>query len=511
MTVGFGVLPSNLSSSTLTQVSTTGTEVDLGLLFAYSVGGANGVSLTPFAQLFAAKGADGNIHLYKSQLANSAAPPTPVQFSSFAVPATDTICPYPNQGYSKITDPTTAFIGITVYTAAQIAADAAACTDGNPAGVIYLIHSSDAVSTAPIVVTNILIGAQITEAFDATGAMTGLIAFDTSQNLNFYPAVGGLPSFASPRVLVAGVTDNHTYNAALFRRSGGLLAGGSESFISVHSAATGLNSLWRVNASGTATDVLDTSATIADSGVYDDNNYYFSTSVLGATQTYTYYAVPLTAGSASILTSSPDDYTIIDSDGTRLILTGTVLSGTSFASNLVTLPISSPGSGFTTLASSTSGSLLASLDYASDQLFVNVSSSTGISGEVITATGQVKSPLTAGIDYFNFGSTGFGGTGGNGANILAVEGIPPGVSDEGGGTLYNISVSTLARTPVTQNGSPYVVPAGTTVAGFSFGSGIVEGIGYSATNGFFGFIVDTTKNQIVTTPPSTTTELVPFF
>ena len=81
-TMGFGVLPSNLSSSTLTQVSTTGTEVDLGEIFTYTLSGAAGVNLTPYAQLFAAQGADGNLHLYKSQLANASAPATPVQFSS---------------------------------------------------------------------------------------------------------------------------------------------------------------------------------------------------------------------------------------------------------------------------------------------------------------------------------------------------------------------------------------------------------------------------------------------
>ena len=507
---GFGVLPSNLSSNTLTQVSTTGTEVDLGLIFSYSLGGANGVTLTPFAQLFAAKGADGNLHLYKSQLANSAAPPTPVQFSNLSLPVTDTICPYPDQGYAKITDPTTAFIGITVYTAADIAADANACTDGNPAGLTYLIHSSDSASTAPIAVTNIQLGTQITEAFDSTGAITGLIAFDTSQNLNFYPAVGGLPSLTSPRLLVAGVTDNHTYNQAVFLHSGSLLAGGSQSLISVNVTATTHNQLWRVTSSGTGSVVLDTTAGITATDVYDDSNFYVETTVTANPATYSYYAVPLVSGTATLLTSSPTEYTILDSDGSRLILTAFVISGTSFSDEVATLSISNAAAGFTTLESTSTGSISAWLDYASDQVFITIGTSTGISGEVRMATGQLKSALTPGTDYFSFAASGISRAGGKGTSILAVEGIPQGQTNQGGGTLYNVAVSTLARTPITLNGSPYVVPAGTSIAGVGFGNGIVEGLGYG-TGGYFGFIADTSKNQMVTTAPSQTTTLSPVF
>ena len=208
-------------------MSTTGTEVQLTELYSYSGSGTHLAGLTPYALLFAAKGGDGNLHLYSAQLANAAAPPTPKQISSFSVPGTDTICQVSNTGYANIADPTSAYLIVSVFTAAEITADSLACSDGNTSGVSYLVHVSDSTSTAPVQLTNVQAEADIIETFTNTGTIAGLLAFDNSSNLNYYPPVGGLPSFASPKLIASNVQDTQGYTTVAYNRSGAVLAGGS--------------------------------------------------------------------------------------------------------------------------------------------------------------------------------------------------------------------------------------------------------------------------------------------
>jgi len=509
---GFGVLPSNLSSNTLTQVSTTGTEVDFSLSFTYTFSGNTVTGEQPYAQFYAAKGSDGNQHVYSAKLTSAASAPVPVQVSSFSTAAANTVCGSANLGYSNVRDPTSIWLVFTVFTAAEIASDPSACSDNNIAGTTYLIHATDSSATAPILVTGVQTNLELDELLNGSGTIAGIVAFDTANNLNFYPASGGLPSFASPHQIASGLTTNVSSDSVLFNRTGTLLSGGSVLFISVSPVTPGgTTQLWRVPASGSASQVFSTTGTVSGYGVYDNANYYFEVTSQVSPTTYSYYSVPITSGNATLIASSSTEDLMVDSDGSRLILTSSGFNGTSFSANVLTLPVT-PGSTFSTLVSGLNDlNASAFLDYATDQVFVDLVSQTGVSGEVITATGTVKSPLTAGTEYIgsalDFTKFGVGAD-----QTLVVTGITATDNSMGGGALYSENTGSLARTPITQNGSPYVIPSGINLYGFEIANSLVQGAGYPiGSGGSFGFLIDLTKNQIVTTTPSTTTTLEPFY
>lgn len=177
----------------------------------------------------------------------------------------------------------------------------------------------------------------------------------------------------------------------------------------------------------------------------------------------------------------------------------------------MTLPIT-PGSSFNTLVPGPNDvEVNAFLDYQTGQLFVTQISQTGPTGEVITTTGTVKAGPTAGTEYLA-AALDISAFGINAPSVLAAQGITATDLSMGGGTLYSVNTSSLAATPITQNGSPYVIPAGILLVGAETSVGLFEGAGFpSGSAGSFAFLIDLNKNQILTTPASTTTELEPFY
>jgi hypothetical protein len=83
----------------------------------------------------------------------------------------------------------------------------------------------------------------------------------------------------------------------------------------------------------------------------------------------------------------------------------------------------------------------------------------------------------------------------------------------GGGKLYSMNIGSLAQTPITQGGSTYVVPSETVIEGFQIANSLVQGAGFPTGTGTgeFGLLIDLGKNQIITTAPSTSTTLIPFY
>lgn len=503
-TNGFGVVPSDLSSGTLTQVNTTGVKVALNPVYRFLFSATTFTGDSPFAQLFGATGSDGNIHFYSSQLSNAAAPATPVQVGTFSVPSAEFFCTNRNYGYADIRDPTTAFFALEVFTAAQAGNDGTICSDNTVKGTEYLIHVSDSATTAPVGVNNVAILDGFTELYDPSGKIAGLVAFDLAGNMNYYPAANGQPSYASPSLLAANVTPAIGQSTPLvYNRDGSLLPGGSQAFIIVTANASGDQQLWRIQANGTATMVFDTSGQLSGF-VYDDNNYYFgvATSPVGSTVVNTaFYAVSLVSGAPILLATTTDGLSVFDSDGSRLIL------GDSTGSRLLSLSVSAPGA-FQQFFSTPSGFITgASLDYPTDQLFVNVSTGGIQSAAVVTPAGQINQALTAGMKFISGVRT---SAGESVSQILAARGITATDGTMGGGALLGIDLSTLASTPIELAGSPYVVPAATTLQANILPNSLVEGVGLSSggsTN--YGFLIDLNSDRMITTTASSTTHLIP--
>jgi hypothetical protein len=150
----------------------------------------------------------------------------------------------------------------------------------------------------------------------------------------------------------------------------------------------------------------------------------------------------------------------------------------------------------------------ATLSFASDQLFVNFRSVSGYTGEVVTGAGTIKAGPTVGTEYLGL-SIDLGGSFGN--NILQLNPVTSEL-DDGGANLSNITISTLQSTPVKDNGSNYQVPASFFFEGVQGATSLVAGVGAdTGTGAEFGFLVDLSSSQMITTPVSSTVTLSPFF
>jgi hypothetical protein len=486
--IKIGALPSNLARDTFTAVPTAGHVTVLAQIYSYTFTQGILTAATPYAALFAGLGGDGNLHVYSAQLSNAAHAPAAAQVSSFSVPATDVVCNL-NYGYASLVDPTSAFLILTVGTAAH------GCSA--TLGTSYLVQLKDSATTAPTLLTGVQGGLDSAELFTSGGTIAGIVAFDSSQNLNFYPAAGGLPSFSSPIRIAADVTDNG-FDTVGLTRGGHLLAGGSQTFFNVTTAGgSGQNEVLRILANGQAS-VVYTLPSGAPAGpnldyIYDNANYYFTVPSTDGTQAT--IAVSLTTGASRTLNSNSPD--LIDSDGTHLIYTG----GSSSGAELLTLPVGG-GSLLTRIAGgSGTQEVSAYLDFASGQIFVNLIGATSISGEVVTGAGVVKSGPTVGTEYlptelFDFGS-------GVGHTILQLDGVAD-ANSMAGASLYVTDISTLTSTAITLDGAPYVVPASTLLSGEQEGTTLIQGVGTNTTsNSNFGFLIDTSKHEIVETPSTT--------
>jgi hypothetical protein len=501
---GLGVMPSNLANSWVTQVSTTGTEVDLVQSARVAYQGTTATSWQPYAQVYAAKGSDGFLHIYSLPLANQGSVPKPVQVSSFFTPANNTICPYPQFWYSDVNDPSSAWIIFTVA-APSYGYNNSPCYSASTPRLSYMVRISDTPNTGAIALTDV---SDIMPLLNGSGTLAGIVGTDSANNLNFYPAVNGAPSFASPRLIASAVSITDYYYVQ-YDRNGTLLPGGSVAFVSATSTATpgAPPQLLRIADDGSSSVVFTASSTALPvlTGTYDNANYYFY--LLGNGTTY--YSVPLTGGSAMLIQSTPEDLTLLDSDGSRLILATSGFSGAS----LLALPIT-PGSSFATLAGGANyAQVTAALDYPSGQIFANFVPSTGpYVGEIVTGAGVVTSPPTSGTYYLVNGLY-LSPYGTSGRNIPAIEGITSGDFSMGGGALFVLNMDSLAQSPILQNGTQYVVPDGTLMSlsqlSTTVFAGAIDSLGNVAIGA--GLVLDLSRSEIVVTPSDVATTLSPYY
>ena len=334
--------------------------------------------------------------------------------------------------------------------------------------------------------------------------LAGIVGIDASNNLNFYPAANGRPSFASPRLIAAAVT-NAGYFYVQYDRSGTLLPGGTVAFVGVAplGSAGGPTQLLRVADDGSASVVYTASSVVQPvlTATYDNANYYFYTQGNGTA----YYSVPLTSGGATLIQSNPNSYLLLDSDGSRLIF---ATSGTNGA-YVLALPIT-PGSSFATVAGTANYvQISAALDFASGQIFVNFVSLDGsYVGEIVTGAGEVASPPTSGT-YYLIDGLNYSPYGPSGRYLPVIEGITSIDFSMGGGALYSLDIDTLTLEPIQQGGSQYVVPAGSMVGASQPSTTVFAGEIIPLGQGSFsaGFVLDLSRSEIVLTPSDLATTL----
>jgi hypothetical protein len=164
---------------------------------------------------------------------------------------------------------------------------------------------------------------------------------------------------------------------------------------------------------------------------------------------------------AAILTGGASDNTnfyFIDTTSSLVVLTSSSVPffGQMGSSDLATIPVDTTSTSLTAL-----GSFQGSIDVFlapsamatpdNDLVFVNARSYFENSTEVLTPSGTVKQPLTSNsvfqglIDQF-------------GARVLEITGITDTDGGYGGGTVNNLSLSTLTLTPfTTMGGDPYTL------------------------------------------------------
>jgi hypothetical protein len=296
--------------------------------------------------------------------------------------------------------------------------------------------------------------------------------------------------------------------------------------------------------------------------VFDNTNIYFVDVVpnpnLPGAYIYNFFEAPLAGGPATqIGTASPPLdalYSMVDTDGTNLILEFEYLATSPMTFGLYSLSVTGSATQSPTplLEYNVPGaaSLNAFLDYGSDHLFVNEVQS----GTMSTTTSLVFAPSSATPLLGPTPTTSFvqwlpviAGSPTN-DTVLQFQNLPSDGTD-GDALLNDMTADTLIPTTLSLNGSPYIVPAQNTVTltpvsntiaqGAQFGIGTTSsaggcnssGSGSSSGGAAFwlpylesesnsgsspnavssvGLAVNVSNNQIITIAPPADTNLSPF-
>jgi hypothetical protein len=500
-TSGLGVIPADLSSTTLQSVmpatsAAATTPIGLTPLPRIALSGSSIAAVTLAVVVFIAPGSDGNLHLYGVPLENSSAVPTPTQISSFSVPAATSLCnQYPSfhTGFSNYSDPTSAFFVITI-------ANGASCGAGTQT---VLIHYSDSAATAPtpLPVTSSSVINSMGEFYSATGTLKGIALVDATNTLNFYTAgAGGVPSFTSP-VKLASAVRHESHQALTANRLGQV--SDTVAFYEIQDLSSGptggLYAVYRIDSSANSALVYAASGFLFNQPpVWDNTNLYLSDEVKsGSTHTYAFVAAPIAGGMANQLYGTATlamsmQYSLVDADGTTLILRLTDNTTVPGTDSLLTT-----GTGKLALNAPMGQSIAAFLDYSSDQLFTNFTAQalgkTSVSCAVFTPKQALAVQALQSNCEFLPGAPSLGVA--TGGAVFQLQNMP---SDgtQGGATLYAVNPTSLAAVAITEGGSPYTVPAGNTAALFMVAPSIA--IGQIIRTTASGLALDLSTKQLIT-------------
>jgi len=354
--------------------------------FQVVLSGGTLTQITPYAAVYLAPDSGGNLQAWQLSLTNTASLPVPVQTGliSGAPFASTTICGS-STGSRNLTQPTTGF-GILQY-----AVSPNTCGSG---AVTVLINSTDSSTTAPTAVP--ISQTDFHYLYLSSGVLSAILGLDPATgHLNYYAAgSGGAPSFSAPTALVTGAASADLIDIS-FNRNRQITDTVAFALVSYSGSPAPASKLWRVAANGSASAVYTASGTVTiDLEVRDNTNLYFTDAVpSGGSTIYNIYAAPIAGGNASaiaaVTAAAGTTYTLVDSDGTSLVIKATAASGTT----LYKLATAGPSSQTPVQILTTPVlGVTAGLDFASGDLFVNERASTTTTGVVLKPSGS--SPAT---------------------------------------------------------------------------------------------------------------------
>jgi hypothetical protein len=465
------------------------------------------VSVTPALMIYAAKGADGNQHLYGLNLASTTLP-KPVQITSLSVPATKAICAA-GQFQSNLTVPTTLSVVIHVATPSNCA--------GDPTGTYYVAAYTASNTTAPTVV-NIPGGTSTRSAIEndgafiplntSTGPLGGILYWDSVApgDENFYHPTK--PLFTSPTVLLTGVKG--TPLACVSPAPGEALSHLGGDYLAAVNTASGYKS-YAFTPAGAADEFF---AGQANNCLTDATHLYFIGTASGKT-TANMYEEALSSLSApltllpGVTSSATVQYSLIGSNTQVVVFDKSTTAGLSTSTTVETVPVGKASTSAKTIASYT-GTVEAFLAAPSgegaidDLLFVSVSNETlsgttlsvHYSSQVLSPSGAsfLKPPANTVIQSFGVLTNELVGS------VLEITGITDTNGGYGGATLEKLPVGSTGTTAITlTGGASYKVPANyvLSVAGF-YGTPIAEGVLISLKGGLYmGVALNASKDVIV--------------
>ncbi len=502
-----GVVPSDLSSSTLQPVVTGTTVTPVGVIANFTLSGSTVTAYSPWAAVYSATDSGGLTQLWGLPLVdtNDANPPTPVQIGSLSQPPAS-VCGSFHGGYANVLFPASAFF-ITSY-----APSGGSCS--SPTTV--LINWTDSSSTPP---TPIPAGQNFTDLYLYPSgylyAEVALTGFDG--NLNIYPASKtGTPSFSSPTTVTSGVT-NVEHHAITVSRNG--VANNTVLFENV--LAMGKYYLYRIDTSGNNGALVYTAAGTLEvtplfgvniGTVYDDTNIYFVDMVGSSTPiTYNFYKAPIDCGGSTGVACTAVQIgtavepsgtfpfgtllTLVDADGTSLILEDV----TAPYFGLYTLSVTGGTTQSPTLLwqynVAGANGILAFLDYGTDNLFVDELGSTPTS---LVLTPSSTTPRLAPAPFTSFTQWApFIAGGPTNDTVLQFQNLTADGTD-GGAILNVMKADSFATTVVDLNSTPYLPPAQSNVLLAPVSNTIGFGTQYPPAGANMGLVIDVSKNQIIT-------------
>jgi hypothetical protein len=494
----------------------------LGTSFqGFVTGSAAPAAATPMAMIYAAKGADGNQHLYGLDLANptgSAAAPEPVQITSLSVPASKSVCAA-GQLETQLTAPAT--LEVVVYVATPEPGSHPGTTgycSGAPDGKYYLATYGESAKTGPTEIdipggTSTFSALANDGNFNAlylnNGDLGGLLYWDSvtkDENLYIHP------NFTGPTTLLGGIAGEPIACVNVPAVTNGAKDNLDGALATVNTSA-GFKS-YQFVASGEVFEFFDGQAAGC---ITDPDHLYFIGTRNGSTasslyeESLTSITTPKTLLEA--FTSTPtESYSLIGSNGSVVIFQKNSVSSTGLSTTLQTVPVGVTSSKATSIGGPYSGAVIQSFlapaaggsSSDPDWLFVvNLNEGSPLTGmsytsEILNPNGSgiiMRLPPDTVIESFGVFSTELDG------NVLEIAGITDTDGGFGGATLALLAVGKVAP-PSKVNltgGSPYKVPAGyeMSVGGF-YGTSVAGGALFSLKGApSIGVALDVSKHVIV--------------
>jgi hypothetical protein len=479
-----------------------------GLQTPYTVSAQGTASAgNPYALMYTTLNSSGGDHLWSLNL-SGASTLVPAQLSNLTIPyhtfyigsgfyAPEQFC-QSLVAPKNLTDPSSVFLILALPT------DATSLCGGSPAGFKWvLIHSSDSATTSPVTLPALsasVVG-PILPLYRPDGTLAGLVAIDTSKNLNFYPD----ETLANPQLLLANVA---YFTVQQEPKAGPVSATSADptySFLLVTSAnsVSAPSAVYRVDYSGSISANLDYFQGSSDGLVADSGNLYF-TDVIGPTAGPYHESVGRIPGDGgpmqSLGTTLPQPSnrlpTLAGLSGSNLVFWG---STPQLQWYVETLPTGPPGP-FTPIASSAGVPNVALVggDVFVAWTDVNLNSPTfdeKFSTQILDSAGNV---LQANLPSSYFAS--------QGAPVLQVRDITYSNGSPMGGQLYVLDLSQpSAPVPValkTATGTPFEIPSSVVgLVGFSAVTPTigVSDVGVSEQGGAHGtgFVYDLAKGVVV--------------